>query len=224
MKHKNILIMMICIICAILVLCGCDSYVSEDIYDTDLYGTYEKSVVSDADKLQYKFTLSLNNDNTYIYRIFEQYSGKTRDKSCSGNIDSIKKINDDITEIVLSDIDYSPFDGFAFLVYGIQSNVVFKYKNIIGEYVQIDTESIQNRSNFVIKLNDTTRSWSFFEDGTCKSDSAPDEEQSYCRYKVKSNIIWIGYGDKGESRYYPIYYIVEDGVFCGVKLYWTEEK
>lgn len=210
MKHRLFALVMICTI--LMSLCGCGNYKKDKIFDTDVYGIYEKSDTSNDNDIKYYFSLLINNDNTYSYRILEHLSYTENDNTIDGNISSIIELNNDITEIVFSDIDYSSFDDFVFSGWGIHGDTCYKYKNLLGDYIQIETSQIKNRSEFSIPMDNIGEYYlRFTEDGMCKSDNTPDEEQYYYKYKVKSDIIFIDYG----YGYGAAYYIVDGGVFSG---------
>ena len=87
-----------------------------------------------------------------------------------------------------------------------------KYKNLLGKYVRLETSQIKNRSTFSIPIDNSGEYYlRFAENGMCKHDNSPDEEQHYYKYKVKSNIILIDYG----YGYGAAYFIVDGGVFSG---------
>ena len=210
MKRKLIMVVMVCTI--LVALCGCDKHIKDKIYDTDVYGTYEKSGASDDNDTKYYFSLSINDDSTYSYRMFEHFSSRENDNTVSGNISSTIELNNDITKIVFDDIDYSSFDDFVFCGWGMHGNTLYKYKNLLGDYFQIETSQIKNRSSFSIPMDSSGEYYlRFTEDGMCKSDNTPDEEQYYYKYKVKSDVIFIDYG----YGYGAAYYIVDGGVFDG---------
>lgn len=210
MKRKLIVVV---IVCTILVsLCGCDKYIKDKIYDTDVYGTYVLTLLTENNDISDEFTLSLNDNGTYSYRIYESLSnGIIKDKTCDGDIESVMEINSDISLIKLN-IDYSIFSEFGSMTFSIHNGTCYKYKNLLGDYIQIETSQIKNRSSFSIPMDNSGEYYlRFSEDGMCKSDNTPDEEQYYYKYKVKSDIIFIDYG----YGYGAAYYIVDGGVFSG---------
>lgn len=208
MKRKLIVLTMVCI--TTISLCGCDKYIKDEIYDTDIYGTYVLTLFTENSDISDEFTLSLNDNDTYSYRIYESLSnGTTKDKTCDGDIESITEINGDISLIKLN-IDYSVFSEFGSMRFSIPNGICYKYKNLLGNYIQTETSQIRNRSSFSIPIDNSGEYYlRFTKDGVCKSDATPDEEQFYNRYKVKSGIIWIDYG----YDFQPAYYIVNGGVF-----------
>lgn len=210
MKHRLCALVMICTV--LMSLCGCGHYAKDKIFDTDVYGTYVLTLFTEDNDISDEFTLSLNNNGTYSYKIYESLSnGTTKDKTCDGNIESVTEINGDISLIKLN-IDYSIFSEFGSMTFSIHNGTCYKYKNLLGDYIQIETSQIKNRSEFSIPMDNSGEYYlRFTEDGMCKSDNTPDEEQYYYKYKVKSDIIFIDYG----YGYGAAYYIVDGGVFSG---------
>ena len=210
MKRKLIAFVMICTI--LVSLCGCDKHIKDKIYDTDVYGTYVLTLLTEDNDISNEFTLSLNDNGTYSYRIYESLSnGIIKDKTCDGNIESVMEINSDISLIKLN-IDYSIFSEFGSMTFSIHNGTCYKYKNLLGDYIQIESSQIKNRSEFSIPMDSSGEYYlRFSEDGMCKSDNTPDEEQYYYKYKVKSNVIFVDYG----YGYQTAYYIVDGGVFSG---------
>lgn len=208
MKHRLFALVMICAV--LMSLCGCDKYIKGEIYDTDVYGTYiSETFLDNITEPFEKKRLILSSDNTYEYDIYQNLDGEAQEESVFGDIIEVSSINNDIISIKI--------DGYELknkYVFGTQhiKKIFYKYKNLLGDYIQFETSQIKCRSSFSIPLDNSGEYYlRFTEDGMCKYDSAPDEEQYYYKYKVKSDIIFIDYG----YGYGAAYYIVDGGVFSG---------
>lgn len=186
MKLKFIASVMICTILAS--LCGCSEYTYlYTVKDESLFGDYSNE--SETVKKQ----LSLSDDGTYKYDIYQNNSPKT-EFHFDGNY-SYQIINSDITRIELDNISH--FDN----------GVIFKYKNLIGYYTSIECDF--NDAFTIPTPRDPHRFFIFDGKNTATLNSGT--QKSY-PYKIKDDIIWFDYAN--DKNYKPTYYIVDGGVFC----------
>lgn len=207
MKRKLIAFVMICTI--LMSLCGCNKYIKDKVYDTDVYGAYNSETISENNTEPFeKKRLILSSDNTYEYYIYQNWDRGIQEENVSGTIE-INNINKDIISVKMSNYELKKQYIFGTRHPG---NTLYKYKNLLGDYFQTETSQIKNRSSFSIPMDNSGEYYlRFNEDGMCKSDNTPDEEQYYYKYKVKSDIVFIDYG----YGYGAAYYIVDGGVFSG---------
>lgn len=212
MKRRFIVAGIACIV--LLSICGCDKYIKTKTYNTDIYGIWSAETSSVEGGLSTKQSLEILADNTYKYYISQKYKGENKEEYITGNI-QVEDINRDIAKITFNDFTLKKrYDATLRL-----TSVFFKYKNLIGNYLKTETEQIKNRSDFLIPLDDSGKYYlRFSEDGVCRLDSFPDEEQYSYKYKVKSDIIWIDYGYGFQADYY----IVEDGIFTSTGFHKTK--
>lgn len=193
------LFLAIVIICVILT--GCFSQNSVEIY-----GVYETSITSKINNEIGKYTLTLYPNKTYKYSILENYksSEDSITRTYEGNIISIEDINKDIMEITLDNED-----AFVGSLIHVNNSVVYKYKNLIGEYIPAD---IHRGDDFFIQDGEQAGSGEYFStDGTMVSKNGYGVSSDKFRYKIESDIIWVEFS--ADYGYSPQYYIVDGGVF-----------
>lgn len=164
---KNLLVIMI--LCMALSVTGCAKYEKDRSYnDTEIYGNYGKRTI--------------NEDNTYTMG------------DRSGNILSVNKLTDDITEI---EWRYNDEDS---------SLTIDKYKNMLGIFCRCEVPSGRR---FYLKPD--TGSW-YAKDGQhhlCFGNDDCDCVSYAPKYRRKGDIIYL----EREDSYEILAYIVDEGLF-----------
>ena len=177
-----------------------------------MYGEYIASAsTDDEDKDDCRLTLSSSGIFSYTRKTIKEPMDMD-EYQCSG-LFTCEDVNSDIVKLIfsISDESGSPICGYSALNYINKWNTcLYKYKNMIGKYIEMDTANVKNRSCFKIDSGDGEYLL-FAEDGLCRPSSFLDDDDFAHKYKVKSGVIWIDY-DVGFG-FQPEYFIVEDGLF-----------
>ena len=213
MKHRICVVIINCLIFT--TLCGCTRYqkFTKQIYDTDVYGVYAASVHNGNDYSD-NGSISLLSNNTFSFeRKTTNGTMGTEEYQCGGSF-TVEDVNSDFTKLLFSISDEfgRPICSYSsFNCINEWNTCLYKYKNMLGEYIKMDTANIKSRSRFKINDNNDNDTFLLFtEDGLCRPSTYLDDNGYASKYKVKSHIIWIDYYGSG---FRPAYFIVEDGLF-----------
>lgn len=207
----------ICGIIMCIITTGCTKTEADNSFNTKIYGKYS-SIIETPDKTyQLKSSYTLYKAHTYLYKSYEKSNDTVKNHKVDGNIDSIQKINDDITKITFDEkIDnsytQSPYNDY-----------VYKYKNMLGEY---DELKVPRKSKFNLFIKNTRSNLNeglvFNKKGYyhyCTDyDNCEDDSKTFTKYKRKGNYI---YQADSDGNWIILLYIVKDGLFSGV---YTKEK
>lgn len=207
------------ILCLIFIclMTGCSKTEQDESFNTKVYGKYSNTIETPDKTYQFKSSYTLYKDHTYLYRSYEKSNGNVKKHKVNGNIDSIQKINEDISKITFDEkIDnsyiQSPYNDYE-----------YKYKNMLGEYDELD---IPRKSKFNLFIKNTRSNLNeglvFNKKGYyhyCTDyDDCTDDSKTFTKYKRKGNYI---YQADSEGNWTILLYIVKDGLFSGV---YTKEK
>lgn len=190
---------------SLFLLSGCSKTEKDISYDTDLYGTYKDSLEGyDASGKLYWIkdnTYTFKDDNTYSFNYNETINGENKENKKEGKVISIDDINGDISKIELENGDSS-----------IQ---IYKYKNMLGYFFQIDVPKSKVFDLFIKNVESELNEGNVFnEEGLyhyCTNyDNCTDDSNNYIKYKKKDNYI---YQSDDNGNWTILFYIVEDGLF-----------
>lgn len=204
MKSKAIVLLLISI-CIMLILTSCSRYEKDSSYDTDLCGDYSENIEATNTSYFLNESYIFNTDNTYLYIYKEIIDGiVTNDINKSGKILSVEEISDDISKITLDQevVKWSTQES--------SSNTLYKYKNMIGEFLKIE---VPDGKTFELHLN---KVW-YDEDGqyhTCADINKCNCKETCPQYIRKNDMIYFQSMDEEHKNCYTISaYIMEDGLF-----------
>ena len=189
------------IICLVLSISGCAKYYPvEQIYDTEIYGVYSKTL---PDHEPYKQELCFENNGQYKYTISDESGFDIF--HITGTFTE-KTINGDIVQIRLNNYSLPKISGGSYTTELITDEILYKYKNMIGHYIQTN---IKVGDTFTITSYSDNQRWYTFS--PCGTATLNINKDKVIPYIIKNNIIWMDFLSDG--NYMPMYYLVEDGVF-----------